>query len=107
MARRTTTPDEQPVDPAADQTAGPPAEPPTESPAVPPIRLPLGAGGILGASMQAVPLDTLAERLGVKPHVLAGLKAERGWDAGTRVTEKEFRARLSEWLGGRPSARKE
>ena len=100
MARRTTTPDDPAVDQATDEAAAPPAEQQTEALAAPAVRLPgVTAAGILGRSAPVpVPLDTLAARLGVKPHILAGLKVEQGWNSETRVTEADFRARLNAWL---------
>ena len=65
------------------------------------ITLPAGIGQTLlgGKAAGEMPVDAVAEKLGVKPHVLAGLKVECGWNSETKVTEAEFQARLKTWLG--------
>ena len=65
------------------------------------IEIPQGLGpGIFGKRPAGeMPVDSVAEKLGVKPHVLAGLKVECGWDSETKVTESEFLERLNDWLG--------
>lgn len=52
----------------------------------------------------ALTIEELAAKLNVKPWQLEGLKAAYGWGAGKRLTESEFREKLTAWLSG-PTAR--
>ena len=74
----------------------------TSKPKTPPrIEIPQGLtfGAFRKRTADEMPVDSVAEKLGVKPHVLAGLKVECGWDSETKVTENEFLERLNDWLG--------
>ena len=43
-------------------------------------------------------LKALAEELGVKPYVLAGVKVMKGWTDGTRLTKAELKRALDEFM---------
>jgi len=50
-------------------------------------------------------IEALAEKLQVKPWIMAGLKAAYNWGAGKMVSEKEFISKRDTWLNG-PLCRK-
>lgn len=49
-------------------------------------------------------VEELAARLNVPPWQMAGLLKAQRWAPGKRVTEREFKAKLTAWLNG-PMAR--
>jgi len=53
----------------------------------------------------SVPVDSLANELGISPPVLAGMKTAYGWTASTRIKKSEFAEKVKTWLGARAGGR--